>query len=181
MKWIRAWFWSRVRDNENWAQTLVRVLGNVFRILLTIVFVGAGLIFVFTYLENQKSQRSRDEARSVSVVAVLTTEQNAYGCTEMFPLALTVRNDSAKALMSMDIALSARRPGTSTNVLPYGQRNIRWDHIVPPGYQMTMCYMPPEAAPIGAVFSADPEYYSVRLSPPEQWMLNETNAARVAP
>lgn len=181
MRWIKAWFWSRVRDNENWAQTLVRVLGNLSRILLTIIVVGAGLIVVFSYLENQKDQRRRDQARAVSVVAVLTTEQNTHGCTEMFPLALIVRNDSTEALMSMDVALSARRPGTSTNVLPYGQREVRWDHIVPPGYQMTMCYMPPAAAPIGAVFSADPEYYSVRLSPSEQWMLNETSAVRVAP
>jgi len=78
----------------------------------------------------------------------------------------------------MDVTLSARRPGTSTNVLPYGQREIRWDHVVPPGYSMTICYMPPEGAPESAVFAADTASYTVVLRPAEQWMIDETSATQ---
>lgn len=178
MKWIGAWFWSRVRDNENWAQTLVRVLGNLFRIALTLVLLGAGTIAVFSHLESQRYRREQEERRLISVVASIRTEQNDNDCAEMFPLGLLVRNDSTKALMSMDIELSARRPGTSTNVLQFGHRHIRWDQVIPPGYSMTMCYIPPDSAPAPAVYSADPDAYTIVLRPSEQWMIDETNATR---
>jgi hypothetical protein len=178
MKWIGAWFWSRVRDNENWAQTLARVLGNLFRITLTVVLLGVGTISVSGHLENQRYRREQEQTQLIAVTASLRTEQNDNGCAEMFPLALLVRNDSAQALISMDVMLSARRPGTSTNVLDYGHREIRWDHVIPPGYSMTMCYMPPDSAPPSAVFSADPRSYTMVLRPTEQWMIEETNATR---
>jgi len=178
MKWIGAWFWSRVRENENWAQTLVRVIGNLFRIALTAIVLGAVVIGSFGYVNDQRSRELRQETQMISVVASIKTEQHDNGCDNMFPLALFVRNDSSQALMSMDVALSARRPGTSTNVLEYGHREIKWDHVVPPGYSMTMCYIPPESAPPAAVFSADPVSYSIVLRPSQQWMIDETNATR---
>lgn len=178
MKWIGAWFWSRVRESENWAQTLVRVLGNLFRIVLTLVLFVVGAAAVSSYLDSQRYRQKQAEARLISVTASIRTEQADNGCSEMFPLALSVRNDSTKALMSMDIALSARRPGTSTNVLQYGQREIRWDHVMPPGYSMTMCYRPPDSAPLSAVFSADPVSHTIVLQPNEQWMTDETSATR---
>lgn len=46
--WLRRWFWAPVRHAENWAQTILRVLGNLFRIALTVcafLFVlGASLV-----------------------------------------------------------------------------------------------------------------------------------------
>lgn len=178
MKWIRAWFWSRVRDNENWAQTLVRVIGNLFRIALTLAALAAGTVAMSSYLSNQQHRQRQEETRFISVVASMQTEQNDNGCAEMFPLALFVRNDSTRALISMDIALSARRPGTSTNALQYWDRQVHWDHIIPPGYSMTMCYALPESAPPSAIYSADPISYTVVLRPSEQWMLDETRAAK---
>lgn len=40
MRLVRSWFWSPVRKDENPVQTLVRVLGNLFRLSLTFVVVG---------------------------------------------------------------------------------------------------------------------------------------------
>ncbi|MEZ5997470.1 MAG: hypothetical protein R3B98_02110 [Hyphomonas sp.] len=33
---LHRWFWAPIRHNENWAQTVFRVFGNLFRIALTI-------------------------------------------------------------------------------------------------------------------------------------------------
>lgn len=35
MRWMRAWFWSVQKPNENWAQTVFRVFGNFLRLALT--------------------------------------------------------------------------------------------------------------------------------------------------
>ena len=180
MRWIRAWFWSQVRDSENWAQTLVRVSGNLLRIALTIAVLGTAGLASTTYLADRTDRQRRaqvlEESRSIDVVASYFTPGNDNGCNERFPLALSVTNDSSKALMRMTIAVSARIPGTSTNVLTYGQREIGWDHIVPSGYSMTMCYMPPSSAPEPAVFAADPIHHTVVLQESEQWMIDETSA-----
>ena len=45
---LRRWFWSPVKNAENWAQTVFRVLGNLFRIALTlcVLFFVVGACFV---------------------------------------------------------------------------------------------------------------------------------------
>ncbi len=178
VKWIGAWLWSRVRDNENWAQTLVRVLGNLFRIAITMVALLAASLSWQGYSNGKRDQALSQEIQSVTVTTSLFTEQNDNGCPPMFPLQLCVDNNSTKALMGMDIALSARRQGTSTNTLSYGHREVRWDRIVLPGYASTACYMLPAEAPAGAIYSATPTSYTVELRPTEQWMIAEANPSR---
>lgn len=55
--WLRRWFWAPVNQNENWAQTVFRVLGNLFRIALTVCVlffaVGVSLIAFSSARENR--------------------------------------------------------------------------------------------------------------------------------
>jgi hypothetical protein len=63
MRWIRRWFWSPVRDNENWAQTLVRVSGNIFRIAITVVLLAAAAVVVSVQIGSLKDREETDEKR----------------------------------------------------------------------------------------------------------------------
>lgn len=189
MKWIARWFWAPVRDGENWAQTLVRVSGNLLRSFTTIVLLGAAIISVSIYLQGQEdrhdAQESQEYDRRVGqLITVSVTTRSAgessNGCSERSPLAITVRNDSALTLMEMDIELNARLRGTSTNILDYLDRRVRWDHIVPPKHMLGMCYRPGRhTVTPSAIYSARPMIESVVLRQTEDWMLSETRAERI--
>lgn len=42
--WLRRWVWAPVGRNENWAQTVFRVLGNLLRIAFTVLVLFAAVI-----------------------------------------------------------------------------------------------------------------------------------------
>ena len=42
--WLRRWFWAPVGRNENWAQTVFRVLGNLLRIAFTVLVLFVAVI-----------------------------------------------------------------------------------------------------------------------------------------
>jgi hypothetical protein len=78
MRLVRAWFWSSVRKDENPAQTLVRVLGNLFRISLTFVVVsGLGLAAVvgISISNNNRNDPSRLEAWVEAPISCSPIEQ----------------------------------------------------------------------------------------------------------
>ncbi len=181
MRRVLHWFWAPVRENENWAQTLIRVLGNLFRIAITLGSAAAAAIAAMVYAENADSRQREREARLINVEARTGIEgENSNGCTAEFPVAIEVRNNSTLTLMSMDIDVTARRPGVSTNILDYGERTIRWEHIVPPQHVMGLCYRigrdPVDSA---AIYSATARSYSIDLRPAEDWMQRETQARRM--
>lgn len=177
MKRLLRWFWVPIRESENWAQTLVRVLGNLFRTALTLAIALAATIATSIYVDGSDGRERERQARLISVEAQTGISN---GCTAEFPLAIRVRNNSTLALTSMDINLSARLPGTSTNVLPYGERTIRWDHIVPPQHVLGMCYRGGrEPVDASRVYSASAVSYAIELQPAEDWMFRETLARRM--
>ena len=179
MKLIRAWFWSGVPENENWAQTLVRVAGNFLRLAITATAVIVALIAASNFAEERKAAQLDRQVRKVSVTVAASGP--ASGCSAPFPVAVTVRNDAPETLMSMEIALSARVPGTSTNVLGYDSNRLSWSHIVPPGHVLRRCVRLGRAVvrPFW-VFAAEPLSYSVEFRSTEAWMLSETRAVRSA-
>lgn len=181
MRRVLHWFWAPVRENENWAQTLVRVLGNLFRIAITLGLAAAAAIAAMIYAGNADSRQREREARLINVEARTGIEgENSNGCTAEFPIAIEVRNNSTLTLMSMDIDVTARRPGTSTNLLDYGERTIRWEHIVPPQHVLGMCYrIGRDPVDSSAVYSAAAVSYSMVLRPTEDWMQRETQARRL--
>lgn len=181
MRTVLRWFWAPVRDNENWAQTLVRVIGNLSRSLLTIVVFIALWIGIANVL-RPPYELAPDE-RDRIVVTVNTDAHNGfYTCNAEYPTSIAVVNNSEQTLMSMDIELTARRRGRSTNVLPYPERTVRWDQIVPPGHALAMCYQIGSDLDVQEfVLSGQPLTYSVVLRPTEEWMLTETDAFALAP
>lgn len=186
MYWLRRWFWTPVRENENWAQTLVRAAGNLFRIVLTLTIVLAVSIAVMVFMQGLENQHHARVAELISVSAsidpVLIEGEEPQRCPIEYPILISVENVSDLTLMSMDIEVTARRKGASTNLLGYGEHTIRWDSIVPPQHVMASCYRVGRGPlDTSAVYSASPATYSIVLQPTEEWMLKETRAWQIVP
>jgi len=80
MRWLGMWFWSPIREHENSAQTIVRVLGNLFRTSITIVVLGIAAIVAALMVSDMNSRKERakkEQTRArISVdVAVLRDDQ----------------------------------------------------------------------------------------------------------
>jgi hypothetical protein len=141
VSWWRWWLWAPVRPGENLIQTLLRVSGNVLRGALSLA-VLVGLIAGMVAYIGGADQRARELAQSEIVLEAFAGPSN--GCPAETPVAITVYNESRLALMRMRFDVSARRPGTSTDLvaIEYGYNGGEryWDRIVPPGHLLTMCY-----------------------------------------
>jgi hypothetical protein len=56
---LRRWFWAPVASGENWAQTIFRVLGNLFRIALTacvVLFVFGASVMAFSFAKENRPE-----------------------------------------------------------------------------------------------------------------------------
>lgn len=77
MKWLGRWFWSPIKPGENSAQTLVRVLGNLFRdalsLVILIVVVG-GVLLGITSARSSADYAERETERAKLVVTVTRVE-----------------------------------------------------------------------------------------------------------
>lgn len=54
---LQRWFWAPVRETENWAQTVFRVLGNLLRIVLTICLLCIAIILSIVVFFVAKEER----------------------------------------------------------------------------------------------------------------------------
>ena len=184
MAWLRRWFWSPLREQENSAQTLVRVLGNLFRIVLTIVVAGIAVIVGAILYSSEQATRSFAEERAREAKLTLDVSHRDGGagkysgilCADEFPLAVTLINATDKALTDMKIRLTGRERGRSTNALEYQDTELTWNSVVPPQHALTMCYALVTRNAAQLVYTAEPDYY-FRLVDPEPWMINETDAS----
>lgn len=180
MGWVRKWFWSPVKPDENWAQTVFRVFGNLFRSAVTLAFLlGAPLIGLALYANHNSSAEYRrltaEKAKIFVNVGLLEEEQRGRLCSPDYPLVAYVRNDSDMALMSMQIDLTGRKPGSSTNHLTYSNNKLQWDSIVPPGYAYATCWSV-AAENLNLTYDGTAQSYTIELEPLEDWMLEETKA-----
>lgn len=175
MKWIKVWFWSSKPESENWAQTLVRIFGNLLRISLTICFVGVVAISVASYLDDRSYELTRREVDRLNIVVKHRTEfTNPEICSEAYPLFVSVSNRSERALTSLQIDLEARVNGRSTNLLDYLSRTIDWDTVVLPNHFYFTCYsneLASERSDLIWAGTASP--YSPKFSVVEEWMTQE--------
>lgn len=212
---IRRWFWSPVKIGENWAQTLLRVLGNLFRIALTLIILMAIALSIAIYIsdQNYKSrQEERNQARiaaqaakpinSVSIRLVQDflddhTKDHADGCSDEYPFAVIIENQSDMAITQTWISLSVRRRGTS-EILRFrgtrfgGELSDSWvdaeetdtdiirDIILPNSTHGYCRKFPPEKflnfdANASYVYSAeiDGNGALTKFSEPEAWMFEE--------
>lgn len=183
MRWIGRWFWAPIKAGENWAQTLVRVLGNLFRSALTLAVVGIAIILgLSAYYSGQSSANyaaaQADKEKIYIKVTLMEEADRGKLCDRQFPLVVYVRNDSSKTLMSMPIDLTARKAGSSTNMLTYPDDRITWDNIVPPQHELFMCWgINPKND--GLTYSGEAKPYMIELEDTEAWMLKETTATKI--
>lgn len=187
MGWFGRWFWAPPREGENSAQTLVRVLGNLFRSAFTVVLLGAAAILAIGWQQNREyAERQNAEAVALTLHVSLYDQtgprpERAQQCNAFFPLLVYIRNTGARALQRTTISLTVREPGTSTNLLEYPQQELTWDLIIPPGHDISQCYTLPEKYQ-GRGYVAGGELQSFRtiMNDPEPWMLLETKARRLS-
>lgn len=59
--WLRKWFWAPINPGENWAQTIFRVVGNLFRtsfsILVLIILGTTATLWVDQVQRDQQQER----------------------------------------------------------------------------------------------------------------------------
>jgi hypothetical protein len=181
--WLGHWFWAPIKVSENSAQTLVRVLGNIFRIALTIVLAAVGLL-IWAIMDSSErtsallsAQKAEQDKIQLSVKLLPAKElSNEKVCTKAYPLVVEVTNDSRdKALMSMSIELTAREPGSSTNKLNYyPDGRLEWDAIVLPKHSVIQCWSVKQEHR-QLTYSGVPISYSMKLEPVAEWMFKEAS------
>lgn len=175
MRWLHRWFWSPIREGENWAQTIVRVSGNLLRSIFTVLAVSALLASIVSYFSDLARRAQAEElGRQRALLTAIPNDLPNNGCGPEFPLAIRVQNHSDLTLLGMEIQLTARVPGTSANVLGYLDDRLQWDHIVPPNRTLSMCYSL-RGFDRSLVYSAAPR--AMRLVQTEEWMERESIAA----
>jgi len=185
MRWLGRWFWAPIKSGENAAQTIVRVLGNLFRISLTVLVLGVGTVFAFALYSSQQSSanyKAEQTDKDLIRVRAQIVEDEDLGdiCSEAYPLIVAVTNNSTKALMSMTVELAAREEGSSTNKLGYTDGRVEWDVIVPPQHQYYQCWsVKPQHRRL--IYSGEAQSFSMKLEPVADWMLKETKAFKIEP
>lgn len=172
MKW---WFWDTPKEGENWAQTLVRVFGNLIRgaisLVVFLIALGTG-IWTWNYFspESQLRRGLADAEKSLGLHVYFDNEV----CSSEFPLVVVVQNTSDFALIEAEIQLTARQPGRSSNKLNRGRRNISWDKVVLPKKTEIRCYkpydLPSEQIDPNWVWDAEFVSWGTRMGPVERWM-----------
>lgn len=176
---IRSWFWTPPRENENWAQTIVRVSGNLLRSSVSIVLLATIFLAVTSHFTNISYKARAEEARrQEALVVAIPNDLPNNGCPVESPLAITIYNRSTLTLFSASILVTAREPGTSRNVLDHLDGSLNWDHIIPPEHSLSMCYR------TGRTRINPRLVYSAALSSrqfrhTEEWMLRETLATPI--
>lgn len=192
--WLRRWFWAPVNHEENWAQTIFRVLGNLFRTALTLFVLFFGALLAAVYVQYLISQ-SNIAARPINFVSVSIDkpvytnpfEKYSNGCTEEFPFVVTIENRSDWAMTRTQINYSVRKRGTSERLLfRTGFREQDHDivtEIILSKESYTFC----RRFPPGNFLNFDPEAeytYEAEVSPittfsePEDWMYEELGVTR---
>lgn len=161
LKW---WFWSRQKENENSAQTVFRMLGNIFRwavsavMFLIVILLISGAIF---YLSERGEVKAR---KAVTVINIGPSDT----CGKDFPISISIGNASDRTVESLRVELEAKRRNRSTNILSYSEANVEWDVIMPPSEGHRFCYKFPEAAEkydlTDLVWSATVPSYSIRFA-----------------
>lgn len=162
MRIIRSWFWSVPRPQENWAQTIVRVLGNLFRIAISLVIALVAFLLVYAGL-NWVGDQQPEPVDLVTAYVENRTQSNVTKddgspiCSDEYPLIVAIFNRSDQAMSSIELNLVAREKGSARNTLTsYFENRIQIDEILPPNYGYVSCYSHKAAQEDSElIFSAD--------------------------
>lgn len=112
---LRILFWDGVKPGENWAQTLVRVAGNLFRTFITLSLLFVLYLGMLDWVDALPSETDKALTK-IEVDIVHDTES----CTTERPIRLSVINNSERPLTNVVVEVSARQPDFSTSALVTG-------------------------------------------------------------
>lgn len=127
----------------------------------SVALVVLAVLSIALLLEHDKERgeraRERDAAVAVSIAFARTT------CGAANPLAVTVRNGTSDTLNAVEMRLEVYRPGFSTDLLQssYDEHTLKWDKILAPGQQATLCYSLPRTIAYNNLDSASTLQYRV--------------------
>ncbi len=183
MRWIKSWFWSSVRESENWAQTIIRVLGNLLRIAFTAVLLLIAVGLVGYYWSERRPFDARHKVTASVEHRDHSSVRNSDGdkyCTEGYPLITIIRNESERTVASLTINLSGRERASVENKLSWRESRIDWTYVIPPGHIYTTCYRTgAEPREDDLIYSGEMRLTSVKFIDPEPWMFEESRAVEI--
>ena len=186
MKLVKAWFWSRAKLNENWAQTVFRVTGNLLRNLISLIIVLAVGVFAYSGISNIWLQNF-DQRRLVEVTiehreqSEKRKDDGTLLCSKDRPLIVKLSNKSRYAVSGFVIKLSARSRGRVENRLRYPHNEVVWRDIIPPNHFDAACYGNPTVRDEPAlVYSGTAMRDSIKLIPVEDWMYDEVSTVEIS-
>lgn len=77
--WLRKWFWAPINPGENWAQTIFRVVGNLFRtactLIILIVLGLSGTIWIDQVQRDQKQERAFQQQANAEANEFIIAEE----------------------------------------------------------------------------------------------------------
>lgn len=184
--WLRRFFWDAAKANENWAQTLARVLGNLFRTSAAI-FIMLGAFAVAVAVSSYEMNR-RAEASDPANFITANVSFGSKDCPEDRRWNVRVTNKSKEVLSYAEFKLSIREKGSSRYLfLNKDHSTLIVQRFVPPDYGYQFCTdafnRPAVGAmrrePEGVTFSdyeieLSLEPFSARFRDPEPWIVQET-------
>lgn len=183
---FRRFLWDPPKDTENWAQTIVRVLGNIFRTsvsciaLLTLALAGA--VGIATII-NQRAD-ANDPANLVSAEIAIDSEN----CGRQSPWSVQIRNDSTKVLIEGTFELSMRERGSSRKLQLGGWSGapIVVHKFVPPEHTYRFCTNAFTKVVVNALRNEDEgavlsdyelslslDRYTAKFQDEEDWLMHE--------
>lgn len=181
--WFKSWLWSKRPDAENSAQTLVRILGNLFRLTVTaavsMLLMGGGLLAILALDDAQKRAERDAHREAITVTTRLRGAANNSDdfCSDQRPLGVVINNGTDQALTRVEIQLLARVPGRSSNVITgFSESRISSDFIVPPRDDGGFCMVVPKTGRHEAkdlIWSAEIVGHSIVLEEMKPWMRYE--------
>lgn len=118
---LRIFFWDGAKPDENWAQTILRVLGNLIRSFISLMLLLAFAIGGAVWLDSLPGEKER-ALDDVDVDIAYDSQR----CTEENPIYIGVVNMGRKPVTNIQVQIFARQPQFSNSALV----GYNWDHRI---------------------------------------------------
>ncbi|MDD3836970.1 MAG: hypothetical protein WCY15_05350 [Phenylobacterium sp.] len=144
---------------------LLKILETIWRTLL-IIFLGVvGVVVIVAVAAWAQSLRIGEPQLSELQLTIRPYDMKL--CDAEFPLFIGIVNKSRRTVKRTYLALEARRPDRSTNLVSYSGQSLDNDAIIKPGEGWGNCWSVPELTGLDQTESARTLVWSVRATTAE--------------
>lgn len=133
---LKILFWDPRRSEENSAQTLIRVLGNLIRSFISLSILATALIVSAYYVAEFFNSENRALKNTY-----ISVEYDPEFCNSENPISVAIENESNKSITNVRFNVEARLQNRSSNLIEWSSR-IRAnsnDIIIEPGFRYRFC------------------------------------------